>query len=237
MFMLKFDIITIFPQVFGPYFSESIIKRAQQKKLVKIKVHNLRDYTIDKHKTTDDRPFGGGPGMVMMVEPIYNCLKKLKLERGQTDSKTILLSPQGQQFNQTQAQELSRLKKLTLICGRYEGVDQRVADNLIDKEISIGDYILTGGELPGMVIVDAVTRLVPGVVKPESLLEESFNLTDRDETDRQTGRQTGNKTVKVLEYPQYTRPEKFHGWRVPDVLLSGNHQKIGEWRKEHCRNF
>lgn len=229
---MQFHIITIFPNIFDSYFNESIIKRAQQKKLIKINIHNLRDYTTDKHKTTDDKPYGGGPGMVMMIEPIYNCLLQFKLKPGKSNSKIILLSAQGRQLNQEMAVKLAKLKKITLICGRYEGVDQRVADNLIDKEISIGDYILTGGELPGMVIVDAVTRLVPNVIKPESLSEESFSLAAQNKT----GSKTGKGTDKMLEYPQYTRPENFQGWTVPGVLLSGDHQKIQEWRKKHCRN-
>lgn len=218
--MLTFNIITIFPSVFTAYFSESIIKRAQEKNLVKINIHNLRDYTTDKHRTTDDKPYGGGPGMVMMIEPIFNCLKKLKLQPGKTGSNIVLLSPRGRQLNQQMAIEFSQLQQLILICGHYEGVDQRVADHLVDEEISIGDYVLTGGELPAMVIVDAVTRLVPSVIKPESLTEESFGMS-----------KTGTKPAKMLEYPQYTRPEDFQGWKVPDVLLSGNHKKIEDWRK------
>jgi len=227
--MLKFNVITIFPNVFATYCGESILKRAQEKKLVQINVYNLRDYTQDKHHSTDDTPYGGGPGMVMMVEPIANCLEKLRLKRNQKNTKIILLSARGQKFDQKMARDLALFKNLTLICGRYEGVDQRVSDYLIDQEISIGDYVLTGGELPVMVMIDAITRLVPGVIKPESLNEESFSLTD------DTAKTTG--ADNVLEYPQYTKPEDFKGWKVPEVLLSGDHKKIKQWKEAHIRNF
>jgi len=210
--MTKFDIITIFPDIFASYFQESIIKRAQEKKLIKINVHNLRDWTSDKHKSVDDKPFGGGAGMVLKVEPIYRAVKKLKKK----NSKVILLSAKGKKFDQKMARKFSKLEQMILICGRYEGVDERVAKYVADEEISIGDYVLTGGELPAMIITDAVARLVPGVISKESLNEESF------------------QTVGSLEYPQYTRPEIFSSkektWKVPKVLLSGNHKKIAEWQ-------
>jgi tRNA (guanine37-N1)-methyltransferase len=215
---MVFDIITIFPNIFDSYFKESIIKRAQEKNLVKINIHNLRDYTNDKHKTVDDRPYGGGPGMVMMVEPIFKAVSALRKKRAKTEKqKVILLSAKGKKFDQKIAQKFSKLNQLILICGHYEGVDERVARYIADEEISIGDYVLTGGELPAMIIVDAVTRLIPGVLgKEESLKEESFSKKG------------------YLEYPQYTRPEIFRNWRVPKVLLSGNHEKIKKWRNRHA---
>lgn len=245
--MIKFDIITIFPDIFTSYFSESIIKRAQQKKLVKINVHNLRDFTTDKHKTVDDKPYGGGPGMVMKIEPIYRAVqfsklkvKKAKPSQAYQKSKIILFSPRGKRFDQKMAKRFSKLDRLIMICGRYEGVDERVAKYIADEEISIGDYVLAGGELPAMVIVDAVTRLIPGVIALESLKEESFSLKDF---------QQAKKTK--YEYPQYTRPELFEPrkvwgacppkfckvkvWRAPKILLSGDHKKIEEWREKYSR--
>lgn len=214
---MNFDIITIFPSVFKPYFSESIIKRAQEKKLVKINVHNLRDYTKDKHKTIDDRPYGGGPGMIFKVEPIYKAVQKIRKKRKKV--RVILLSAKGRPFNQKMAQRLSRFDQLILICGRYEGVDERVAKYIADEEISIGGYVITGGELGAMIVVDAVSRLTPGVLgKKESLIEESFSKKG------------------YLEYPQYTRPEKFKNRKAPAVLLSGNHQKIEDWKKKYSKN-
>ena len=211
---MRFNIITIFPNIFDSYFKESIIKRAQDKKIVKINIHNLRDYTKDKHKTVDDKPYGGGPGMILKVEPIFTAVSKLKKTKNKK-SKVILLSPKGKKFDQKTASRFSKLDQIILICGRYEGVDERVAKHIADEEISIGDYVLTGGELPAMVIVDAVSRLIPAVLgKKESLKEESFLKKD------------------YLEYPQYTRPENFQGWRAPKVLLSGNHEKIEEWKKK-----
>jgi len=217
---MQFNIITIFPNIFQSYFKESIIKRAQEKNLVKINIHNLRDYTTDKHKTIDDRPYGGGVGMVLMVEPIYKAVQAIKnfkdcpgRRRPGQSLKTILLSAKGKKFDQKMAQKFSKLEQLILICGRYEGVDERIAQYIADEEISIGDYILTGGEIPAMLIVDAVSRLIAGVIKKESLKEESF-------------------LGGGLEYPQYTRPENFRGWKVPSVLLSGDHRKIKEWREK-----
>jgi len=224
-----FDIITIFPKIFDPYFKESIVGRAQKKKLVKIKIHNLRDYTKDKHKTIDDKPYGGGPGMLMKVEPIYKAIKSISTKAKQVSNrsikqndqtKIILFSPKGKKFTQAMAKKFSRLSQLIMICGRYEGVDERVAKHIVDQEISIGDYVLTGGEIPAMVVVDAVTRLVSGVIAFESLKEESFN-----------------KTKSIKEYPQYTRPERIainnKQRRVPKILLSGNHKEIKKWREKH----
>jgi len=207
---MKIDILTLFPKMFKGPFDESIIKRAQEKGLVEIKIHNLRKWAKDKHKTVDDRPFGGGVGMVLMIEPIYKALKELR----QKDSRIILLTPQGKVFNQKLARKFSKEKHLIFICGHYEGVDERIREHLIDEEISIGDYVLTGGELPAMVVVDTIVRLIPGVLeKAEATKNESFS-------------------TKTLEHPQYTRPANFKGWQVPEVLLSGNHKKIAEWRKK-----
>lgn len=213
--MLQFDIITIFPNIFQPILNESIIKRAKEKGLVKINLYNLRDFSLDKHKKVDDRPFGGGPGMLMRPEPIFRAIShvKLKSKSKKGKIKTILLSPQGERLNQKLVKKLSQEKQLVLICGHYEGVDERVK-KIIDQEISIGDYVLTGGELAAMVIVDAVTRLLPGVLGDcESLAQESFE---------------GN----LLEYPHYTRPAVFKGMKVPAVLTSGNHQEIAKWRNK-----
>ncbi len=211
--MLQFDILTIFPKIFDSYLNESILKRAQKKKLIKIKIHDIRKQATDKHRTVDSKPYGGGTGMILKIEPIYKTLKKI---RRQKKSKVILLSPAGQKFNQAMVQKLAKLNQLILICGRYEGVDARV-DKLADEKISIGDYVLTGGELPAMIIIDAVSRLAPKVLgNPESLAEESFNPDQR-------------------EYPQYTRPEKFQNCAVPKVLLSGHHQKIKNWRQKHSQ--
>lgn len=205
-----FDIITIFPKIFDSYFKESIIKRAQKKKLIKINIYNLRDYTTDKHKTVDDKPYGGGPGMVMMVEPIFKAVSALKKSKIQNPkSKIILFSAKGKKFDQKMAKRFSKLDRLILICGRYEGVDERIAKYIVDEEVSIGDYILTGGEVPAMIVVDAVSRFILGVLGKEESLE----------------------TIKG-SYPVYTRPEDFKGYKVPKVLLSGNHKKIEEWRKK-----
>jgi tRNA (guanine37-N1)-methyltransferase len=205
--MIKFDIITIFPDIFDSYFNESIIKRAQNKGLIKINIHDLRDYTVDKHKTVDDSPYGGGPGMVMMVEPIYKAVKKIGKNK---KSKVILFSAKGKKFDQKMAKRFSKLNNLIMICGRYEGVDERVAKKIADEEISIGDYVLTGGEIPAMIVVDAVSRLIPGVLGKKESLEELKG-----------------------SYPAYTRPEEFNKWQVPKILLSGDHKKIKEWRKRY----
>lgn len=208
---MKIDIITIFPEMFRGPFEASIMGRAQEKGLVEIAIHDLRIWTEDNHKTVDDRPYGGGPGMVMMVEPIDKALAELKT----SESWVILTGAAGMSFNQQKAQELSGKEHLIMIAGHYEGVDQRVADYLADETLSIGNYVLTGGELPVMVMVDAVVRLLPGVLgKEASLLEESHS------------------TPGYLEYPQYTRPEDYKGLKVPEVLLSGHHGEIEKWRKE-----
>lgn len=223
---MTINILTLFPQMFKGPFDESIIKRAQEKGLVEIKVHNLRDWAVDERGTVDDRPFGGGPGMVLKPEPIFAAVEEVvaglvpaKRRATTRVATTILLSPQGQLFNQNKARELSTLDQLILICGHYEGVDERVREHLADEEISIGDYVLTGGELPAMVVTDTIVRLIPGVLeKEEATLSESFSV------------ETGH--APSLEYPQYTRPENFRGWRVPEILLSGNHQEIKRWRQK-----
>ncbi|MBM3251373.1 MAG: tRNA (guanosine(37)-N1)-methyltransferase TrmD [Candidatus Omnitrophica bacterium] len=213
---MRIDILTIFPDMFSPIINESILKRAQQKGKLKIVVHDIRDYTVDKHRKVDDRPFGGGPGMIMQIQPIYVALEKIsKLSKMPTrQRRIILLSPQGKTLDQKIALKLSKFRHLILICAHYEGVDERVRQHLIDEEISIGDYVLTGGELPAMVLLDAICRLVPGVLgRKESLHQESFS-------------------DNLLEYPQFTRPANFKGMKVPQILLSGDHNKIREYRKK-----
>jgi tRNA (guanine37-N1)-methyltransferase len=217
---MKFDIITIFPDILGSYINESIISRAIKKKLVKIKTHDLRSVAKDKHKTVDDKPYSGGPGMVMMVEPIFKTLKKIKRSK---KSKVILLDPAGKQFDQKMAEKFSKLDQLIFICGRYEGIDKRV-DKFVDEKVSVGPYVLSGGELPAMVITEAVSRLIPGVLgKQESLSEET------------------RASEGYYEYPQYTRPAVFEykelgkkkKLSVPKVLLSGNHNEIKKWKMEN----
>ena len=208
---LRFDIVSIFPGIFESPFGDSIIQRAREEGLLDLRVHDLRDYSLNKHRKVDDTPFGGGVGMVMNVEPIARVVAAIKKEVPET--RTILLSPGGRPFDQEKAWELSRLPSLTLICGRYEGIDERVRLHFVDEEISIGDYVLTGGEIPAMVLVEAISRLVPGVLgDPESVVEESF-------------------TGELLEYPQYTRPRDYQGFKVPEILVSGDHKKIRDWQK------
>ncbi|HUT22445.1 MAG TPA: tRNA (guanosine(37)-N1)-methyltransferase TrmD [Candidatus Bipolaricaulota bacterium] len=217
---MKYDILTLFPEIFDSYLNESILGRAQKNKKIQIKIHDIRKNAIDKHNTADDKPYGGGPGMVMMIEPIYKTLKKIRRKK---NSKVILLSARGKTWTQQRAQKYKKLDQLILICGHYEGVDERIK-NFIDEEISIGDYVLTGGELGAMVLVDSISRLIPGVLgKKESLKEESHS-------------QKG-----YLEYPQYTRPEIFKAggkkYAVPEILLSGHHLKINEWRQRQSKKF
>ncbi len=213
---MTFHIITIFPEIFNSYFHESIVGRAIKDKKISVKIYNLRDYTEDKHKKVDDTPFGGGPGMVMQVEPVYNCVEEIKKSLKSEQIKTVLFSAKGEKYSQAKAFGYSELDEMILICGRYEGVDERVAEHIADEEVSIGDYVLTGGEIPAMAVVDSVARLIPGTLgNRESLSEESFNL---------------NKNKKY-DYPVYTRPENFKGWKVPKVLLSGDHKKVEKWRK------
>jgi tRNA (guanine37-N1)-methyltransferase len=217
--MIKFDVISIFPQIFDSYLNESLIARAIAKKFIKINVHNLRKWTNDAHKTVDDRPFGGGLGMVLKVEPIYKAVKQIK--KNNKKAKIILFTPRGKPFNQKMANKLAKLDQIIFICGRYEGVDQRVAEKIADMEISIGDYDLMGGELPAMVCIETISRLVPGVLGKPQLLKERIT-----------------KSGGFLEYQQYTRPEIFQTkdgkkWKVPKVLLTGNHKNIEEWKKNH----
>ncbi|MBM3243871.1 MAG: tRNA (guanosine(37)-N1)-methyltransferase TrmD [Candidatus Omnitrophica bacterium] len=213
---MRVDIITIFPKMFDAVLNESIIKRAKAKGKVRFYIHDLRDHTSDKHRKVDDRPYGGGSGMVIRPEPIFNCVKSIKAKLKNRRPKTILLCPQGKKLTQKAVKSLSKLKNIILICGHYEGVDERVRKNLADEEISIGDYVLTQGELPAMVLIDAVIRLIPGVLGDKNSLNfESFE---------------GN----LLEHPHYTRPAKFLDMEVPKVLLSGDHSKIEAWRKEEA---
>lgn len=210
--MIRFDILSVFPEMFQTPFDCSLIKKAIDKQLIEIHLHDIRSYTMDKHRTTDDYPYGGGSGMVMKVEPVARALDDI-VPKG-NNAHVVLMTPQGETFKQKIVEELSRYSQIILICGHYEGVDERIREHLVDREISIGDYILTGGELPAMVVVDAVSRLVPKVLgNRESALFDSFS--------------TG-----LLEGPQYTRPQKYRSWGVPDVILSGDHKKINEWRRK-----
>ena len=209
---MRIDVLTLFPEMFVGPLDVSIIQRARQAGLLDVRIKNLRDYTHDRHQTVDDRPFGGGPGMVLKPEPLFEAVEDLALD----NTHVILTSPSGGVFNQARARELAQKQHLLLICGSYEGVDERVCEALVDEELSIGDYVLTNGGLPAMVIVEAVTRLLPGVLgHEESAADESFSH-------------------GLLEYPQYTRPAEFRGMKVPEVLLSGNHAEIEKWRKQQA---
>ncbi len=211
---MRIDIITTFPQIVEAVLSESILGKAQERGLIEIRAINLRDYTEDRHKTTDDQPYGGGPGMVMKCEPVYKAVEDLKSRRAGILPRVILMTPQGRRFDQKLAEELAQESYFIIICGRYEGVDERIREHLVTDEISIGDFVLTGGEVPALVVVDAVSRLIPGVLGDEKSAEsESFSS-------------------GLLEYPHYTRPAVFRGWRVPEVLLSGNHAEIEKWRRK-----
>ena len=209
---MEFDVFTLLPEVFPPYLESSILQRARQRGLIDVRVHNIRDWTTDKHHVTDDEPYGGGGGMVMKVEPVFAAVESVL---GPNSScPVILLTPQGRVFNQGVAVELAKQSRLALICGRYEGVDERIREYLVTDQISIGDYVLTGGELPALILVDAVSRLLPGVLgDPDGPFDDSH-------------------AAGLLEYPHYTRPPEFRGWGVPDVLLSGNHARINGWRRE-----
>jgi tRNA (guanine37-N1)-methyltransferase len=221
---MKFDIITIFPNIFNSFLKESLIARAQKNGLIKINIHNLRKWAVNKHKTVDDRPFGGGLGMVIKIEPIIKALQALtKFKIRNSKAKIILFTPRGKQFNQKIAYQLSKLDQIIMICGRYEGIDERVVKHIADMKISIGDYDLMGGELPAMVVIETIARLIPGVISKPEILEKRIT-----------------KTRGFIEYPQYTRPEIFSPqkgikWKVPKVLLSGHHKKITEWRKKYGR--
>jgi len=218
---VRIDILTLFPGMFRGPFDESIIKRAAERALLEIHIHNIRDYSQDKHHVVDDYPYGGGAGMVLKPEPVYEALQAVKrvgCSSGQAAAPppVVLLTPQGERFSQSMAQELALHPWLILLCGHYEGVDERIRERLVTHEVSIGDYVLTGGELPAMVVVEAVARLLPGVMgSPASVEEESF-------------------AGGLLEYPQYTRPAEFQGWQVPEVLLSGHHGEVQRWRRQQA---
>ena len=206
---MKFDVLTLFPEMFKS-LDESIIGKAKEKNLIEINLINIRDFSKDKHKKVDDTPYGGGAGMVIMPDVVYDAYSSINQKE---NAKVIYLSPQGKVLNQNKVKELSKENHLILLCGHYEGIDQRVLDEIVDEEISIGDYVLTGGELPAMVLIDSVSRYIEGVLNEESIKEESFSN-------------------KLLEYPQYTRPEEFRGIKVPEVLVSGHHENIKKWRNE-----
>jgi tRNA (guanine37-N1)-methyltransferase len=209
---MKIDVLTLFPAMFAGPLDESIIKRARDAGLLDLQLHQLRDWTHDRHKTVDDRTFGGGPGMLLKPEPIFEAVESLKRE----NTRVVLMSPSGRQFNQSIARELAQVEHLLLVTGHYEGFDERIRESLADDELSIGDYVLTNGALPAMVVIDTVARLLPGVLgDDESAQDESFSR-------------------GLLEYPQYTRPAEFRGMKVPDVLVSGNHAEIAKWRAEHA---
>jgi tRNA (guanine37-N1)-methyltransferase len=211
---MRIDVLTTFRRMFDGPLDESILKRARERGLVELRIHDLRDWTTDRHRTTDDAPYGGGAGMVMRPEPVFAAVEALLAEAPPGPGEVILLSPQGERFDQTLARRLSEMRHLVLLCGHYEGFDERIRQRLATRELSIGDYVLTGGELPAMVVIDAVVRLRPGVLgSDESLHEESHSH-------------------GLLEYPHYTRPPDFRGWGVPPVLLSGNHAAIARWRRE-----
>jgi len=219
---MTFDVITIFPDFFHGILEHGLLKRAMGSGHVSIRLRDLRDYAVDRHRTVDDRPFGGGPGMVFKPEPIFRAVEALKSEEAETDLAVILLSPQGRLLTQSVVEELAGATRLVLICGRYEGVDERVAENLATQKISLGDFVLSGGELAAAVVMEAVTRLIPGVLgNAESCRQDSFAVP------------AGSPSVVrhgLLDCPHYTRPADFRGWKVPEVLLSGNHEQIREWR-------
>ena len=218
---MQFDVFTLLPEVFPSYLETSIIKRARERDLINVRVHNIRDYTHDKHHTTDDTPYGGGGGMVMKPEPVFEAIETvLGINPDPTQPEPtsnipiILLTPQGRVFNQSIAQELSQHPHIALVCGRYEGIDERIREHLVTDEISIGDYVLTGGELPALILIDAIARLLPDVLGDP------------------TGAQDDSHATGLLEYPHYTRPPEFRGWKTPDILLTGDHAKIDRWRRE-----
>ena len=217
---MQFEVFTLLPEVFPPYLESSILQRARQRGLIEVRVHNIRDYTHDKHHTTDDTPYGGGGGMVMKPEPVFEAVESvlgISSDPAQPmDIPIILLTPQGRVFTQRVAEELSQHERVALLCGRYEGVDERIREHLVTDEISVGDYVLTGGELPALILIDAVSRLIPGVLGDP------------------TGAEDDSHSMGLLEYPHYTRPPEFRGWQVPEVLLSGDHGKIEKWRREQA---
>jgi len=210
---MEFDVFTLLPEVFPPYLNSSIMNRARQRGLIDVQIHNIRDWAADKHHVTDDEPYGGGGGMVMKVEPVFAAVESVV--GPEAGCPVILLTPQGRVFSQKIAMELVRHPRLALVCGRYEGVDERIREHLVTDEISIGDFVLTGGELPALILIDAISRLIPGVLgDPDAAMDDSH-------------------ATGLLEYPHYTRPPEYRGWGVPEILLSGNHAKIEKWRREH----
>jgi len=220
---MQFEVFTLLPEVFPSYLDTSILKRARERGLIHVNVHNIRDYTHDRHNTTDDQPYGGGGGMVMKPEPVFEAIETvlglaspLSTPEPESNIPIILLTPQGRVFNQSIAKELSQHKKIALLCGRYEGIDERIRESLVTDQISIGDYVLTGGELPALILIDAVSRLLPNVLGDP------------------TGAEDDSHAMGLLEYPHYTRPPEFRGNKVPDVLLSGDHKKIDKWRREQA---
>jgi len=221
---MQFEVFTLLPEIFPPYLDNSIMKRARERGLIDVRVHNIRDYTRDKHHTTDDTPYGGGGGMVMKPEPIFEAIETIlglptlsEVEgQGESNIPIILLTPQGRVFNQSIAKELSQHKRIVLLCGRYEGIDERIREHLVTDEISIGDYVLTGGELPALILIDAIARLLPDVLGDP------------------TGAEDDSHAMGLLEYPHYTRPPEFRGWKVPEELLTGAHAKIDKWRREQA---
>jgi tRNA (guanine37-N1)-methyltransferase len=220
---MQFEVFTLLPEVFPSYLETSIIKRARERGLINVNVHNIRDYTHDKHHTTDDLPYGGGGGMVMKPEPVFEAVESvlgkaspLSTPEAAPNIPIILLTPQGRVFDQSIAKELSQYPRIALICGRYEGVDERIREHLVTDEISVGDYVLTGGELPALILIDAVSRLLPDVLGDP------------------TGAEDDSHAMGLLEYPHYTRPPEFRGSKVPDVLLSGDHARIDKWRREQA---
>jgi len=217
---MQFDVFTILPEIFPPYLESSILKRASERGLIHVRVHNIRDYTHDKHHITDDTPYGGGGGMVMKPEPVFEAVESViglaSLQTQPIAVPVILLTPQGRVFTQRVAEELSRYERIALICGRYEGVDERIREHLVTDEISVGDYVLTGGELPALTMIDAISRLLPGVLGDP------------------TGAEDDSHSMGLLEYPHYTKPPEFRGMKVPEILQSGNHAKIEQWRREQA---
>lgn len=248
---MKFDILTLFPDIIHSYANESILGRAQAKKLIQIAAHNFRDYTLDKQHHVDDRPYGGGAGMILQIQPIFDCLRSIKaISYNKNNKKTnktsdkkckiLLMDPAGKKFDQRMAEKLSKFDRIILIAGRYEGFDARI-HKLIDERVSVGDYVLAGGELPALTIVEAVSRLIPGVLgNAESLKEETFNKNHELRIKNSKGKKKKPNSSFIIhdsqkEYPQYTRPENFLGWKVPKVLTSGDHKKIEEWRRKKTR--
>ena len=237
---MKFEIVTIFPDFFRGPLDYGIVRRAREAGLIEISVHDLRDFTSDRHKTVDDRPFGGGEGMVLKPEPIFACVESMGMasqeqRRSHESPETVvLLSPQGRMFSQSVAQELAGLKRMVLLCGRYEGVDERVAEHLADQEVSIGDYVLSGGEMAAAVMVDAITRLVPGALgNAASARQESFTATAlKDGSLNCEAPDSTCASGGLLDYPHYTRPAEFRGAAVPEVLIGGNHEQIRKWRRK-----